>query len=422
MRSALKQHYHWLVAGTEFVVFAIMVGMANNMYNLYLIPVTTELGISRGVFSTAQSVSSLLALLSSLLFSIIYKRFGLRKTMSVFIVLQSLSYVGYSLAGSMLPFFAGAVIYGIGSVFTGTGGTGRMISSWFDSRRGTVMGIVMAASGLGGAILSIVLNRIITDLGWRASYAISAGMQFLMAGLVFFVLRDRPEELGLKPYVDGSAKKSEAAGRKTGSWMGIRMKELVRLPFFYLIMAATFLAYLSTLGYFHQIVPHLCDQGLDPDFAAAAYSVLMLCLAGAKILVGAISDRFGAHNAAGLCLLMNALGVALLAVCKTPVLAICCMFLLAFGLCTQGFMTPLIASEMFGEIPLTAAIGIMLAISSVSGLVASPAANFTFDRLGSYTPVFFVLMVISLISAALYLIAYRQLQRWRSKTEAKDPV
>ena len=50
-----------------------------------------------------------------------------------------------------------------------------MLGNWFQSHLGVVTGIVMAASGVGGSALSLVLSGIMESAGWRASLLFAAG-------------------------------------------------------------------------------------------------------------------------------------------------------------------------------------------------------------------------------------------------------
>ena len=53
-----------------------------------------------------------------------------------------------------------ALIYGVGEYFISTAALSRMLDNWFQSHLGVVTGIVMAASGVGGSALSLVLRAL----------------------------------------------------------------------------------------------------------------------------------------------------------------------------------------------------------------------------------------------------------------------
>ena len=116
-----------------------------------MIPVTTDLSVSRSAFSMARSVNGAVFMVSNACFAALYKRFGFRRPATLVAILTALGYVGYARAQTLLPFYIGAVLFGVGEAFLNTAGISQLIGNWFYSHRGKVLGVVLAASGLGGA-------------------------------------------------------------------------------------------------------------------------------------------------------------------------------------------------------------------------------------------------------------------------------
>ena len=54
--NSLRKHYHWVIALVVLIELAVFSGILNNIVSVHLIPVTEDLGISRGSFSLAFSV------------------------------------------------------------------------------------------------------------------------------------------------------------------------------------------------------------------------------------------------------------------------------------------------------------------------------------------------------------------------------
>lgn len=49
-----------------------------------------------------------------------------------------------------------------------------MIGNWFKKKAGLAMGIAMACSGIGGAVMNPLGGALIQSLGWRPTYAVLA--------------------------------------------------------------------------------------------------------------------------------------------------------------------------------------------------------------------------------------------------------
>ena len=423
MDAKKKRHTHWKVAAAAFFVTAVVLGLANNLYSIFMIPVTTDLSVSRSAFSMARSVNGAVFMVSNACFAALYKRFGFRRPATLVAILTALGYVGYARAQTLLPFYIGAVLFGVGEAFLNTAGISQLIGNWFYSHRGKVLGGVMAASGLGGAALSVALSAVIESSGWRTAFDISAALLFVSAAVVFLVLRDHPREHGLEPYrALGVALPSEGCVEEGDAWDGEPMTRLVRRPFFYLTMAAMTLCSVCMYGAFSTFVVHVQDQGLSTSVAAACNSLLLLGLAVAKIVVGAVCDRAAAHKAATFCLLCGVASILLLAGTTTVWQAVLAAVLLAFGLCMVGIVQPMLTMEMFGKKAYTSALGVMLAVTSGGNIAVAPLVNFAYDRTGSYSHVLFALGLVAAITTGLFLLAFhivRLLRRQQARQMQK---
>ena len=415
MKAKLRQQYPWLVAAAAFFLVACAMGLENNLYSLYLIPVTEALGVSRAAFSSAQSVRCLAALVSNLLFGALYQRFGFRRPALLCIALVTASYVWYAGAYDLVVFYAGALIFGLGESFLNTAGVARLTDSWFVRHKGAVLGAVMAASGLGGAVLGVTLEAAIRAFGWRGSFLLGAGLMATAGVLVLIIVRDHPKQLGLQPVRGEEAQKKRTSRTGCAAWEGQSMRLLLRRPYFYLTALSVFLCSVCTYGAYPIVTAHLQDQGMSAAFAASMYSLMMLLLAAAKVIVGALSDRFGAHRAMAACIVCNILGTGLLAVTKAPWQAALMTVLMGFALCTQTFAQPLLAAELFGTQAHAATLGILLAMVSAGGLIAPPIINASFDALGSYTPSLPVLTGLTALVLVMFLCCARAAMRERQK-------
>ena len=416
----LYTHYHWVVAAVVFLEFSTAIGLANNIYSIYLIPVTEGLGVSRGVFSLAPSIKYLAAFFSNLAFGLLYRHWGYRQTATVALALTGVAYVGYALARNMAPFYLGAVLVGLSEAFCSTAGTARVISAWFHRHQGLVLGVVMASSGIGGSLFSLVMTAVMTRWSWRAALGISAGLLFLAAVLVVLLVRDAPAWMGLQPLGDEEDRQRAKARqtRRPADWDGIPMAVLKRRGFFYVILLATFLVGIVNYAVFPIVAAHLQDRGLSAAGAASVQGVMFLAMAGAKIVEGLCCDRFNARSVMVFCLLSTAGGTVLLALSGSAAMAIAAVILFSFGLATTTVMLPTLTTELFGERDYSSALGAQLAAISLSGVIALPAMNFSFDLLGSYVPGLWCLALVTLVTLGLYLIAFRGARRERRRMEA----
>ena len=74
------------------------------------------------------------------------------------------------------------------------------VSGWFQRRLGLGVGLLLGASSIGTAVLAPVLGYLIEHAGWQTAFWIigaSGGGSLLLLTTIF---RNKPGEMGLKPY------------------------------------------------------------------------------------------------------------------------------------------------------------------------------------------------------------------------------
>lgn len=77
------------------------------------------------------------------------------------------------------------------------------------------MSIAMAGIGVGGTIFSPVITWLLGAYGWRSTYRIMALIILVLAlPAALFILRKRPEDMGLLPYGSEDAAIQDAASKR----------------------------------------------------------------------------------------------------------------------------------------------------------------------------------------------------------------
>jgi sugar phosphate permease len=122
---------------------------------------------------------------------------GPRKTVSLFMLLAGIGSIILGLAPGLGEAVVGRLLVGVGAgmVFTPTM---KMISEWFTIREFPLMNsILMIMGGVGALTAATPLALITSGLGWRAAFEIMGVASFFLAILVWLVVRDRPQDMGL---------------------------------------------------------------------------------------------------------------------------------------------------------------------------------------------------------------------------------
>ncbi|MGO9568955.1 MAG: MFS transporter [Desulfomonilaceae bacterium] len=122
---------------------------------------------------------------------------GPRKTVSLFLLVAGIGSIILGLAPGLGEAVVGRLLVGVGAGMVFTPAM-KMVSEWFTIREFPLMNsIFMIMGGIGALTAATPLALITSGLGWRAAFEIMGVASFILAILVWSVVRDRPQDMGL---------------------------------------------------------------------------------------------------------------------------------------------------------------------------------------------------------------------------------
>lgn len=404
--SAIKKHYHWIVAVVMLLELAVIGGLANNYSGLFILPITQELGIPRASFSLAFCLKYLFSFLGTLFSGVLFLRWGNKKPLLLGLVLCGAGYALLPLSTNVVLLAVGNILLGLGDALCCTAAVSRIVTAWFHRFKGLVWGLVSASTGIGGSIICVLLSGILQRSGWRAAYFISAIIVAGTMALVLLLVRSRPEEMGLSPYGMGHIPKKQKKVDADDHWPGYSMPELKKQPAFYLAIISVFLSSFAIYLAFDIIVPHLQDRGLTQNEAVAQQSAMLVYLTVSKFLAGLLCDWLDSKSVTIGCTVFGAVSLFLLANVTNPGNATLAIIFYAIGLPLPTVLIPLLTYRLFGYRAQSAYHGIFMAIPQLGLLIAAPIANAVYDSTGSYSPVLLISTGLSASAVILYAVTY----------------
>ena len=397
-------HPAWFVAAVAFVAIIGSAGFRATV-GVLINPLEAEFGWSHGAISAAVSVNLLLFGLTAPFAAALMDRFGVRRVVSVALLLVS--------AGSGLTVFIGqswqlllcwGVLVGLGTgsmalVFVATV-TGR----WFVARRGLISGVLTAAGATGQLIFLPVLAKLATEQGWRTVSLTVSAAALAVVPLVVWWLRNHPADLGVPPYgateVVPAPPPSRGAARRTIAVLS----HASRRGTFWLLAGGFFICGASTNGLIAtHLIPAAHDHGM-PETTAAG----LLALAGVFDVVGTtisgwLTDRYDSRALLGVYYALRGLSLlvlpSLIAATVRPSLWI---FIIFYGLDWIATVPPTMAlcRQHFGaDAPIV--FGWVFAAHQVGAAVAATSAGVVRDLRGEYDLAFVVAGVLCLFAAVM---------------------
>lgn len=409
MKAFLRKNYCWVIAMTVLIGYAVRAGLTNNLNSLYLVPVSEGLSASRTSVSFAASLRSIGTFLSNATFGLVYKKFGFRKLAFCGLLVMGLSFFGLASSTTVLAYCLFAMLLGLFEATYSTAAISKLVGEWFVKYRGTILGVITAASGLGASFFAIILTNIMQEKGWRASQYFAGALIIIAAIAVFLLVREKPSEMGLVPYGADAAELSAKKGKKKKlpDFEGFSMERLKRSPVLWLFLLSAFLAAACTYAPYQILFSCLMDKGVAPEDAARIQSLMFLLLAGTKILDGTLCDLIGAKPVFVISTISVGLGALLLCSVNSLGSAILPTLLISIGLPLTTLLPALSTSAILGKRTYDTMVGMALAAVAVANMVVNPLMNSAFDRFGTYDVGLRVAAAVAFTSVLLYLFLCR---------------
>ena len=170
----------WVVfLGFCLMLFAY-VGFVS-LTSIFVIPVTETLGLDRGPLMLYMTILSLVCVVASPIVGKLMQKGSVKKWISIGCLCGVVGYVIFSQAHSLPVFYIGALFLGVGFASTAPMPVSILINAWFGGKiKGTATGIAFVGSGLGGFILSPILNAAIVAGGYSTGYLVLAGVYLVI--------------------------------------------------------------------------------------------------------------------------------------------------------------------------------------------------------------------------------------------------
>lgn len=393
--------YGWWVVGAAFFTLGLAVGLP--YYGMPFFYDYFEQPVASGGFGWSRSTITLglpLGTLATLWVGpLLAHRFAPRRLILAGTGLTLLALVGFGrMNGSVAWYWLLWLVYMTGNVFSGPLTHQVILSHWFRRRRGTALAIAYLGISLIGAFSARFVTQPLTAaLGFRLALQVMGGLLLLTWPLVWWVLRERPSELGLSP--DGEAKQAEDEDSTAAS---LSFRQILNQRIFWLLL----LGGSCSAGAIGSISQHLklilkdngfTDQLLLDQVFSQTLLVLLVTSAVGRLLIGWLADRFSKRQVLAVAFGLLLASFPLLFFLKPP--AAPYLFALVFGLATGAdfLLAALLAADHFSVSALARVIAILLPVMTVGQTWSPYFVAVLREQSGSYILPLGVILVLALV-------------------------
>jgi sugar phosphate permease len=200
LRLRLGQNYVFVVVAVVFVALMVSAAMRATP-GVLILPLESAFGWDRASISLAAAVGIFLYGLIGPFAAALMLRSGIRRTMLFALALMAASSGGSALMSARWQLvLCWGVLSGLstGCVAVVLGAT--IVNRWFVTHRGVVMGAMTASAATGALIFLPALAAIAQHHGWRPVVLTVAASALALMPLVWWLLPERPGDVGLRRY------------------------------------------------------------------------------------------------------------------------------------------------------------------------------------------------------------------------------
>jgi MFS family permease len=405
-------HYGWVMVAVTFFTALITAGTVGAP-GVFIVPLQREFGWSAAEISSALSIRFILFGLMAPFAAALMNRYGLRN-----VTLAALLIVGSALVASLAMtkvwhlILLWGVVIGIGTGMTALVLGATIAARWFSARRGLVVGILTASVATGQLVFLPLLASVTERMGWRIALLLVCAMLALAAFAVLLVMRDRPSDVGLRPFGDQGKEPLPAPPPSNAPIAAAALSALADAAgtrVFWILFATFFICGASTNGLIQvHLIPMCLDFGIPQVQAASLLAAMGVFDFFGTIFSGWLSDRydnrwllFWYYGLRGLSLLMlpftdfSFYGLSL--------------FAMFYGLDWIATVPPTVrlTAQRFGPERANLVFGWIFTGHQLGAACAAFGAGLSRTMLATYLPAFFIAGALCVVAALIALAISR---------------
>lgn len=377
-------------------------GLIINVNGIFFTPIANALNVGRGAISLTSTLTTLTIGFTSVVAMKLIQKGSFKKILLLSIIVTIVSTLCMSFVHSLWMFYVLSIIRGISSAFIGTPIVTMIIGKWFITKRGLISGLVMSFSGVGGAVMNPILNKVIQNYGYQKALIVVAILMAIVSLPSLFFLNESPEKEGYVPYLEENEKdkkrNSFSIEYKKISWMFLTLVMIAFICQSICSLAQHLSGYAETIGYASEV-------------GALLISSAMVGNIGGKFIVGLLSDMIGEINAGISLIFLFIVGMTLLYVFNTNMICLYVGALLLGMSYASAVMLSNIVFALYGNKQYGDAYALLTIVINTGGALAVALIGYGYDYFKSYDLIFMTGIIIGIIALSLLLLISKEVKK-----------
>jgi len=407
-KRRLGQNYAFVVVGVIFVALLVSAGLRSTP-GVLMLPLERAFGWNRDIISLSAAIGIFLYGLVGPFAAALMQQIGIRRTMiGALIIMSAATGLSYFMTETWQLIATWGVLSGLGTGCVAMVLGATIVNRWFVSNRGLVMGLLTASTATGTLIFMPVLAALAQYSGWQAVVLTMASACLLLIPLAFFLVPERPGDLGLMPYggtPDTPPPAAIPAQNLIARTFGV-LGRASRTKAFWLLFATFFVCGFTTNGLVGTHLIAMCgDYGIAEVQAAGLLAVMGVFDLVGTTASGWLTDRFDARKLLFIYYGLRGISLIYLPYSGFSFYALA-IFAVFYGLDWIATVPPTLklANEAFGDADTPIVFGWILAGHQVGAASAAFLAGYLRSQTGNYLEAFVIAGLTGIIAAILALM------------------
>jgi sugar phosphate permease len=405
-------HYGWVMVGVTFLTAIVSAG-AVGAPGVFIVPLQKEFGWSTAEISSALSIRFILFGLMAPFAAALMNRYGLRNvTLAALLTVVSALVLSLGMSQVWQLILLWGVVVGIGTGMTALVLSATIAARWFAAQRGLVVGILTASVATGQLVFLPLLASLTDHMGWRIALGLMCGMLGIAAFAVLMVMRDRPSDVGLRPFGDVGNQPLPAAAPNNAPILAAALgtlRDASKSSVFWILFATFFVCGASTNGLVQvHLIPMCLDFGIPQVQAASLLAAMGIFDFFGTIVSGWLSDRYDNRYLLFWYYGLRGLSLVFLPFTNFSFYGLS-LFAMFYGLDWIATVPPTVrlTAQRFGPERANLVFGWIFAGHQLGAAAAAFGAGLSRTLLASYLPAFFIAGALCIIASLLTLAIAR---------------
>jgi MFS family permease len=371
------------IAGGVGVFLASLVAYT---FGIFLKPLSDEFSWSREAISRAYASTAIAVGISAVPIGYLLDRYGARRVIIPCSIVTGCTFASLAaLTANLWHLYGVFALLGIAVTGTSAVAYSRVVSAWFDERRGMALALVICGGAIGALVHPPVADAVTRVVGWRGA-AFAFGSLFLIVGVptAIALVREPP-----------TVAVAATAGPRVSLVEGLSSRG------FWFQMVVLFCSSVAQNAALIHLVPMLTDRGVAASQAALAMSAMGGASVAGRLITGWLLDRYFAPHVSFVLLAIAALGAFLLSGADSFAVGALAAMCIGFGMGGESDVTPYLFSRYFGLGSLSTLYGFTWMATGLAGAIGPVLMGRAYDVTGSYELLLQQLSLVTVLAAGL---------------------